>query len=64
MREKVFLSPSKYIQGKGVLDECAPEYIVKDLGRKILMIAGNHAYEAAGKKTGREAGGMRSAGEV
>jgi len=48
MVEKVFLSPAKYVQGKGVLKTCGNS-VLQTLGNKLLVIAGKRSFESAGK---------------
>lgn len=48
MDEKIFISPSKYVQGRGVLDKTG-EY-VKDLGKKALLIADEFVWGIAANR--------------
>lgn len=48
MVEKVFLSPAKYVQGKGILKTCG-KYVLNSLGSRMLVIGGKRSFESAGK---------------
>lgn len=48
MDEKIFISPSKYVQGRGVLDKTG-EYL-KDLGQKALLMADEFVWGIAGNR--------------
>lgn len=48
MKEKVFVSPAKYVQGKNIL-KTGEKYVLDGLGRKLLVMAGKIAYQNAGE---------------
>lgn len=58
MYEKIFLSPGRYVQGKGILRKCS-SYVFESLGRKLLVIGGKHSYQSAGEMFCK---GMKEAG--
>ncbi|WP_054711517.1 glycerol dehydrogenase [Bacillus sp. JCM 19041] len=57
MNEKIFISPSKYVQGRDVLDKTG-EYI-KELGTKAMILADEFVWDMAGN---RVAGSLKEAG--
>lgn len=48
MNEKIFMSPAKYIQGRGVLNRC-DDYLTHGFGKRFMVIADEIAMECAGK---------------
>lgn len=48
MLAKIFRSPSKYIQGNGILESGAASYIIEILGNRILVISGKRAFQSCG----------------
>ncbi|SDJ03915.1 glycerol dehydrogenase [Natribacillus halophilus] len=57
MNEKIFISPSKYVQGKDVTDS-AGKYVA-DFGKKALVIADEIVWDIAGN---RVSGSLKEAG--
>lgn len=49
MREKIFISPAKYVQGRGLLNKSA-EYLMDAFGNKFMVIADEIAMKYAGDK--------------
>ncbi len=47
MRKKIFLSPARYLQGRGILKDCAGE-LMDAVGARLLLIADEVAMEHAG----------------
>lgn len=49
MSDKIFISPAKYVQGKGLI-QTGMQYIIDSLGKKLLIIGDQNAYDFAGKQ--------------
>ena len=49
MADKIFISPAKYVQGKGIINTGA-HYVLDSLGKKLLIIGDQIAYTNAGKQ--------------